>query len=481
MSAKTFAANCVAIGAIAASSISTSSAGEKLYYFRADGGVSADAHGLPDDLNKPEALKWSAELPVGQSSPLVSQGKVFVTGFDGDQKKLVTIAFDELSGKELWRKAIQVERIEEYHPQTGTGAPATPACDGKHVYIFFGSYGLLCYDLDGNLVWEHRIGPFRDEYGAGSSPILLDDKIILNQDHDVNSFVAAFDRASGKELWRTPRPDAVRSYSTPVIWKHDGRKEILVAGALELAAYDPADGQKLWWTYGLARIVIPMPMADGKRIYMASWAPGGDASSRISLEPWDEAVGKWDANKDGELSRTEIKDPNVLDRFFRMDLDQNGRLNETEWNRHAEVFRRAQNALLAIEPSKDRGQLPEEDVVWKYPRGAPYVSSPLFDGEAIWMVKDGGIVTKIEAATGKRLAEERLAGPGSYYASPVAGDGKVYFCSERGVVSILAAKGDWQILASRDFHQRIDATPAIDGERFFLRTETKLYCFGGGR
>ena len=200
-------------------------------------------------------------------------------------------------------------------------------------------------------------------------------------------------------------------------------------------------------------------------------------SSTATIFAWTGALAKWDANQDGQLAHAEIKDANVLDRFFRMDLDQSGRLTEAEWNRHAEVFRRAQNALLAIKPSQARGQLAEEDVIWSYPRGAPYVASPLLDRGTIWMVKDGGIVTKIEAATGRRLVEERLVGPGSYYASPVSGDGKVYFCSEPGVVTIVANQSDWQVLSSRNFREKIHATPAISGGRIFLRTAKALYCF----
>ncbi len=466
-----------AIAALICASTLPTTAAESLNYFRSDGGVARIAGSLPDDLNNPDALRWSVTLPIGQSSPLISQSRIFLTGYDGETKNLVTLAIEEKSGKVLWQQPIKVERIEEFHPQTGTAAPATPACDGQRVYVFFGSYGLVCYDLDGKQVWERRLGPFRDEYGAGSSPILIDDKVVLSQDHDVDSFVAAFDRATGKELWRTPRPDAVRSYSTPVIWQRSGHKELLVAGALELTGYDPANGEKLWWTYGLARIVIPLPMVDGDRIYMASWSPGGDPSSRIALDAWDAALAKWDADKNGQLTRAEIKDANVLDRFFRMDLDQSGQLTEGEWNRHAEVFRRAQNALLAIQPSKAHGQLAEEDVIWSYPRGAPYVATPLLDRGTIWMVKDGGIVTKIEASSGRRLAEERLSGPGSYYASPVTGDGKVYFCSEPGVVTVVANEPGWQVLSSRNFGEKIHATPAVSGGRIYIRTAKALYCF----
>jgi outer membrane protein assembly factor BamB len=342
--------------------------------------------------------------------------------------------------------------------------------------VFFGSYGLLAFDLDGNKLWEFRAGPFQDEYGAGSSPILFDGKVILNQDHDVDSFLMAVDAVTGKPLWKIPRPDAVRSYSTPVVWSQNGRQELLVAGALELAGYDPANGTKLWWVNGLARIVIPTPVPLGDTVYMASWAPGGDTASRITLDSWPMALAKWDTNHDGKLSRDEIKDPQVLERFYRMDVNQDGVLDQHEWEHHAKIFREAQNSVLAIKPS-GAGELATGGVVWKYARGVPYVATPVIHRGILYMVKEGGLVTKLDVATGRLLQEERVGGLGNYFASPVAGDGKVYFASEPGTVSVLASQPEWHLISSHEFHERIYATPALASGCFYLRTEQALYCF----
>ena len=182
----------------------------------------------------------------------------------------------------------------------------------------------------------------------------------------------------------------------------------------------------------------------------------------------------------GKLARAEVDDREVLDRFYRIDLDQSGLLDEKEWDRHAEVFRRAQNAILALRPA-GRGELNESAVVWKYQRGVPYVATPLLDKGILWMAKDGGIVTRLDAANGRVLSEERLGGGGNYFASPVAGDGKVYFASEPGVVSVVADDRDWKLVSSREFHEKIYASPVIDRDRIFLRSEKALYCFQGGR
>ena len=415
-------------------------------------------------------------MAPGQSSPLVCKGVIFLTTYRAEAKELATVALDAAKGETLWKKEAPAAGIEVFHPQMGSAAVASPACDGSRLYVFFGSCGLCCYDLQGKLLWEHPMGPFNDEYGAGSSPMLVDDKVVLCQDHDTESFLIAVDRLTGKTLWKVPRPDAVRSYSTPAIWTHDGHTELLVAGALELAGYDPATGQRHWWTHGLARIVIPGPIPSGDMVYMASWAPGGDAANRLTLDPWPEALAKWDKNKNGRLSRDEIDDREVLARFARMDLDQNGELDQKEWERHAAVFRDARNALLAIKPS-GQGELDARAVVWKFQRGIPYVSSPVLDQGRLWMVKDGGIVTELDAATGERLNEERLPGAGGYYASPVAADGKVYFASEQGVLSVLANQKDWKVISSHNLHEKIYATPAIEHGRIYVRTDQALYCF----
>jgi outer membrane protein assembly factor BamB len=433
---------------------------------------------LPSNFDAAGALRWRVPLDPGHSTPIRSGGRLFLTAYKAETRELEVVALDEKSGATVWRRAVAVPEVEKTH-SIGSPATATPACDGQRLYVFFGSYGLLCFNVDGEKQWEIKMGPFQDEYGAGSSPIVADGKVILNQDHDTDNFLMAVDGATGKVAWKTPRPDAVRSYSTPAVWRRNGRDELLVGGALELASYDVETGRKLWWVDGLARIVIPTPIPLGDTVYMASWAPGGDSGRRLALDAWPVALAKWDTNHDGKLSRAEIKDNEVLDRFYRMDLNLDGVLDQAEWDRHAEVFRRAQNVLLAIKPVGS-GDLTSSAVAWKHTRGVPYVATPVLDKGILYMVKEGGIVTKLDAATGQLLQEERVAGVGNYFSSPVAGDGKVYLASEQGVVSVLASQPEWKLVSSREFHEKIYATPAIGQGRVYIRTEKAVYCFQSG-
>lgn len=446
-------------------------------FFRSNLGVApSTANDLPERFDEPAWERWQVPIDSGRSTPVVARGRIFLTTFHAARKELATLALDFDTGRLLWRRPAPAVQIEEVHPAAGSPAVATPVCDGARLYVFFGSAGLFCYDLDGRELWHQPMGPFRDEYGASSSPILVDDKIILCQDHDVDSFLLAVDRHTGRTLWKTPRPNAVRSYATPAVRAVDGRKELIVAGALELAGYDPADGRKQWWMDGLARIVIPTAVPAGDLIYMASWSPGGDRGSRLALDEWQTALGKWDKNGDGSLAQAEIDDREVLNRFLRMDLDQSGALNQVEWERHAAVFSKAVNSAFAVRVN-GTGKLAADSVVWRHHRGAPYVATPLVHHGIFWMVKDGGIVTKLDAATGGLLQEERLPAPGSYYASPVSGDGKVYFAGESGVVSVVADEREWRVFSSRKFADKIYATPVIEGNSILIRTESGLHRF----
>jgi outer membrane protein assembly factor BamB len=467
---------CVILGVgLAGVSLAGRAADSPPSYFRSDAGIAVGSEALPDRLDAPGTLRWRVPLDPGHSTPILHRNNIFLTTYRPEARELAIVALEQSTGKTRWRTTIVPQQVEQTHP-IGSPATATPAVEGDRIFAFFGSAGLFCFDLEGRQLWEQRLGPFRDEYGAGSSPIVVGGNVILNQDHDVDSFLAAYDCATGRQVWRTARPDAVRSYATPVGWTNDGRQEILVAGSLRLTAYDPAKGEPTWWIDGLARIVIPTPVIDGPEIYMASWAPGGDAGKRLVLDPWATALAKWDADHDGKLSNTEIDDKEVLDRFNRMDLDRDGKLNQAEWERHAEVFRRAQNSILALRPS-GRGALNPNAVIWRHSRGIPYVATPVLDRGILWMVKEGGIVTKLNAQDGRLLQEERVPGFGNYFASPVAGDGKVYFASESGTVSVMASGPEWRVVSSRDFHEKIYATPVLNHGCLFLRTERALYCF----
>ena len=447
-----------------------------LSHFRSDHGVAQGQQPLPADFSVDAKQLWRTTLAPGHSSPCVCGDLIVLTTFQADEKELATVCLDRATGVVRWKQVVPTESIEPFH-STGSPATATPACNGKQIFTFFGSYGLLCYDLDGNLLWEKTMGPFQDEFGAASSPVLVDDKLILNADHDIDSFIIALDQTSGETVWRADRSEATRSYSTPIVLERDGAKQVVVAGALQLAAYDSATGEKLWWFNGLSRIVDCTPVVHEGRIYSASWTPGGDPGERISMEPFSQAIAQYDKNLDGVLGKDELPPASpVLDRFFRIDLNQNQELDGQEWARHATVFERAQNVAVALDPGT-RGSLAPQYVKWSYTRGLPTVpSSVVYDG-VMTMVKDSGIVTLLDIDSGQMLQQLRAAGRGNYYASLVAGDGKVYLISESGVLTVLQSGPEGKILSSFDFGERVMATPVIADGTIYIRTDAALYSF----
>lgn len=442
-------------------------------FFRADQGLAADDKApLPDDFSDPKALVWRQPLAPGHSSPAVHGDSIYVTTFESG--KLATVALDRKTGAERWKQVAPASRVETFHP-TSSAAAATVACDGQRVYSFFGSYGLLCYDLAGKLVWEKQLGPFQDEFGSASSPVLVDGKLLLNEDHDKDSFLLCLDAATGKTVWQTPREGFTRSYATPIIMTVGKRKQVVVAGALQLVAYDFENGKQLWSVDGFARIVNTTPVVADGLLFVSTWSPGGDTDARISMEPWETALKLWDKNKDGKLVREEVDNKDVLDRFFRIDLDQDKALDQNEWTKYARVFELARNTLQAIKLTDDAPTSPE--LVWQYDKSLPYVPSPLAYRGVLYLVKDGGIVTSFDTTSGKVGRQARARGPGNYYASPVAGDGKILLVSERGVITVVRADRQWDVVSSHDLGERTVATPALADGRVYLRTEKALYCF----
>ena len=462
--------------------VSPTLAAEPVAYFRADHGVAAGDAPLPAKLDESTQL-WRTPLAPGHSTPCIVGDGIYLTTFEN--KELATVALDRATGKLRWRQVAPVTReIEAYHP-TGSPAASSAACDGNRVYSFFGSYGLLCYDLDGKLLWSKPMGPFQDEFGSGSSPILVDGMLILNEDHDKDSFVMAVDCATGETKWKTAREGFTRSYATPIIATFGGKRQLIVVGALQLVAYDLATGKQLWSQDGMARIVNTTPVFDGQSLYVATWSPGGDTDARIGMEAWDKATALWDKNGDGKLVREEVSNPDVLDRFFRIDLNQDKGLDEAEWKKYAKVFELAKNSIQVFRPtsvasggaSGGTGDSAKMEVAWQYQKGLPYVSSPLVYRDVVYLVKDGGILTTLDAASGKLLKTGRLPGAGNYMASPVAGDGKIYMLGVTGTLNVLEAGSKWDVLDTRDLAERSVASPVIADGRLYVRTEQALYCF----
>jgi outer membrane protein assembly factor BamB len=435
---------------------------------------------LPAEIGPAANVVWKTAVPPGHSSPVLAGDRVYLTAVR--DRKLLTLALDRQSGKVLWEAEAPSKHLEKVH-KIGSHAQCSPAADGERVVSFFGSCGLFCYDSAGKFLWQRPMGPFKNDFGAGSSPVLAGDWVLLCQDHDQDSFLMAVDRRTGATVWKTDRSEFLRGYCTPVVWESGGRKQVVVAGTLRVAGYDLATGKEVWTVRGISRTVCMTPVVgDDGLLYAAGWAAGGDPGAPIHVEPFDSVIRKLDKNGNGKLEANELTTGPIAERFTQVDLDKDGSITREEYEGFRRLFEQGQNVVLAIRPG-GRGDVTGSNVAWRNTRQVPFCASPLYHGGHVFAVKDGGLFFCLDAGDGKLLKRGRLPALGSYYSSPVAGDGKIYLLNEQGQLTVVSAAADWRVLATGDFEEDTYATPAIADGRIYVRTAGHLYCFGprGGK
>jgi outer membrane protein assembly factor BamB len=461
--------------------------------FRGPGGagIASESLPLPVELGPDVNQLWRSEIPFGLSSPIIWGDRIFLTSVDGT--KLEVLCIDRDSGKVLWRRSAWYEFIERFHRSNSPATP-TPVTDGKRVYVYLGSSGLLCYDLSGNEVWSRVVRIPPNLYGTASSLILAGDYLIFCNDTEKGSTLEAIDPATGKTIWKTDRTDLKYNWTTPMLWSNNGTDEIVVNGQSVMKAYAIKDGSERWHLPGLTDEPIVTPVAGPKGLIFVTSYNMKTNPEVIGLPTWQDLLAELDSDDDDELTFAECKaNKSILSRadadgegdhplwgFHRwLDADENGRITQTEWQKlvqWVESFPQ-ENALLAVRPGSGDGSPAE--IVWKYEKGVPECPSPLYYKGLVYLVKNGGMVTCLDAESGELKYQERLGAGGPYYASPVAGDDKVYAASARGMVVVLAAGAQLKVLASNDLGERIAATPAIADGKLYIRTDQHLFAFGG--
>ncbi len=452
--------------------------GEEWSRFRGPNGSGvAETGALPADFGPTRNVVWKAELPPGYSSPIVSGDRIYLTGFrDG---RLFSLALDRATGRVLWQREAPRARQEKLDQRNHPASPSA-AADGERVYFFFADYGLLAYTSDGKELWRRPLGPFNNIYGMGASPIVVDDVVVLNCDQSTGSFIAAFDKKSGRERWRTPRVEARSGHSTPVIYTPaGGRPQIVVPGSFLLSAYDPRDGRRLWWVGGLSFELKSTPVISGNTLYINGFgSPENQPGAKINVGSTDEVFAMRDADKDGRLTPDELPTAHARESLPFFDLNADTVIDRGEWDYYKAAME-SENGMLAITLG-GAGDVTATAVQWRYQRGIPQLPSPLLYERKLYMVNDaGGLVTVLDPVTGALIQQGRLKVPGDrYYASPVAGDGKIYIASESGKVVVLPRGGGLDAVAVNDLQDNIYATPAIAGGRLYIRTRGALYCFG---
>src|SRR5882672_2945827 len=286
----------------------------------------------PVNFGPDQNVLWKTPVGPGLSSPIIWEGRIFLTEFDRTNKRLATLCIDRRTGRILWRRTITPGQIEEVHA-ISSPAGSTPATDGERIYVYFGSYGLLCYDLDGNLKWERRLPLPENPYGATASPIVVGELLVFNH-QGKDAYLLAVNRRDGRTVWRTDRSLFRYGWSTPVHWRHDGIDEIVVLGGdfkpnQRLMAYNLADGAERWWVGGLPPCGKSTPVVGGGLLFLAA--------------------------------------PDII-------LEQSAERRNPE--RAAQIYANNAARIMAVRPGST-GELSQANIAWSERRGVPGVPSPL--------------------------------------------------------------------------------------------------------
>jgi len=439
----------------------------------------SEATGLPVEFGTTKNMVWRREVPFGRSSPILTADRVVVTGSEG--QKLITLCLDRKTGKVIWQREIVRDRTQKIYKGNDTATP-TPASDGKNFYVFFPDFGLVSYGPAGNERWRLKLGPFDSFYGVAASPIVHDSTLVQVCDQQSGSFIIAVDKETGKVRWRKERykeqkGGLTEGFSTPIVWKPEkGRAQVIVSGAYRIDAYAIDTGENIWWVGKQGIYAIAAPTLANDVVYAIS---GG--SDKPSEETWEKVSGRLDKNKDGKISPEELlADKLYADHFGFLDRNGDGFITAPELEG---ILRESvsEHGLVAVRAGGS-GDQTEAHLIWRCKKEYPEVSSPLVYRGIVYMVKDGGIVTSLNPATGEIFKTGRSKDAlESYFASPVAADGKIYLISSEGKVSVLKAGAQWEVLAVNDLGEECQATPAIGGGSLYIRTAKALYCFGKKR
>ena len=427
------------------------------------------ARNLPIEFGPSRNLLWKKPLLPGVSSPALTGDRLLITASEGTDG--LVICLSRLTGLELWRRRIRTVHTTHRHPLNDPASPS-PLTDGVSVYAFFPNFGLVSFDLAGNLRWKVNLGPFTSLHGVCASPILADGKIVLLVDQAHNSFVAAFDRSNGRLLWKTPRPDAAGGYSTPVAYVgKDGSAQVIVSSPRELVGYSARNGEKVWWVEQMGFQPQASPILDRDMVYANVF--GGS-------EYWEntEDFASLDKDHDGRITSVEFPESWGQLAGSILDANQDDALTPSEWQAFGKRIRGGgASALLAVRLG-GQGDLARSAVAWRFTKSLPGITSPLLYKDVLYLVKEGGIVTALDARTGQILNQTRLTGAlDNYFSSPVAADDKIYVVSLAGKVSVLKAGSDLQILAVNDLNEECYASPAIGVSEIYIRTRHAIYAF----
>lgn len=416
--------------------------------FRGPGAMNVvpDNPKLPETWSTTENVAWKTEIPgMGWASPIVWGDRVFLTSvinegeteppkkglyFGGNRleppntnHRWMIYAIDLNTGKVVWEKEAH-KGVPDFprHLKNSYGSE-TPATDGERVYAYFGNVGLFVYDMEGNPVWEKRWPVVKTRYGWGTaaSPVLHNGRVYIVNDNDDQSFLAALDAKTGKEIWTVNR-DENSNWATPYVWENELRTEIVTPGTDKVRSYD-LDGNLLWEFTGMSSITIAVPFSKFGLLYISSGYVGDKHRPVYAIKP----------GAKGDISLKE-------------------------------------------------GQTSNDYIVWYSREAAPYNPTPVIYGDQYYVLMDRGFFTSHDAKTGEEVYGKQRIDPAAaaFTASPWAYNGKIFCLSEDGDTFVIKAGPEFEVIGKNSLEELCMSTPAIAGDKLLIRTASKLYCISKG-
>jgi len=402
-------------------------------------GLAPDHPDLPETWSATENVRWSTPIPgLGWSSPVVWGDHVLVTAvvntgaqdppkpgfYLGDwaastaPHRWMVYDVSLRTGAIRWSREVNGAPPARPKHLKNSYASETVVTDGERVYAYFGNVGLFAFDMAGTPVWSVPMPAVktRNNWGTGASPALHRGRVYVVNDNDEQSFLAAFDATTGRQIWRVARAEGT-NWATPFVWEHAQRTEIVTPGSDKVRAYD-TDGRQLWELKGLSTISIPTPFTAHGLLYLSSGYIGDAGRPAFAIKP----------GASGDIS------------------------------------------LKAGETSNG-------SIAWALPTGAPYNPTPIVVGDQYYTLFDRGFFTSHDARTGREVyGRQRITGDASgFTASPWAYNGRIFAMSEDGDTYVIQAGPEFKVLAKNTLGEMVLATPAVAGDSLIVRTASKLY------
>lgn len=404
--------------------------------WRGPAGTGAASGAPPTEWAEDSNVRWKVAIPgLGSASPIVWGDRVYILTAIGEEPvaasaggrqgrggphgppattdtiEWAVIAYDANDGSEVWRRVARTQVPYAGKHATNSYASASAVTDGEHLWAFFGSYGLYCFDMDGNPVWEIDFGAMKTRltFGEGASTALHGDLIVVIWDQEAQSWIGAFNKITGEEMWRVDRDEAT-TWATPLIVEHGGSVQVITSGTNRVRSYDLMSGELLWEGPGLTRNAIPSPVYDDGVVYLTA----GFRGSALMAVDLSRAAGKIDGT-DAILWQVDRDTPYVPSPLLVDDI----------------VYYTKSNSAIITAVRASSGE--------------------------------------------KLFGPQRIDGVREVYASPTAANGYIYVLGRDGNATVLRHGEEYEVVAQNTLDDGFDASPAIVGDSLYLRGRSSLY------